>query len=114
MIKRVVRLYVLSIIIIVVLSLGYTLALHFTQNEGNITYFTLAFGIITAFVFSFGIGRIFKRKIFFYISAFFIVNTLILYLALMGFNDGMKGYSYLKIAIYYVVSLFSGILGAKK
>lgn len=114
MIKKILKLYLISLLILGILALIYTLFLNFSKNDANLSYVTIILGGLFFLIFNFMLIKIFKSKVFIYVTLFFIINYSVIILILISSGNEFTDINFLKITIYYVISLIGGILSVKK
>lgn len=113
MFKKILKLYLISISILILLALIYTIYLYLSKNEATIPYLTLIIGSMFHFFFSFLLMKIFNNKVFLYVSLFFIIN-MALFILLSLTSNNLSKTLYYKIPIFYLLALTGGIFGKKK
>lgn len=114
MAKKVLKLYLISFIILVLLGLIYTTILYFTQNDKLHSYITLILGGIFFIIFSLMLTKIYKHKLFFVVTLYFIINYSIIILSYFLANNTLEISIIFKAFIYYILSIITTIISKRK
>ena len=112
MIKKIARAYLISILILIILSISYSLFLYFTQNEKMISIITLIIGVIFFFILGLLGIKAFKKRLIFVAMGYFFV-TYRLFIIIFFLLGGDFTYKIIIKGIICLISTFVGCLLGK-
>lgn len=114
MVKKILKVYLISLIILVLFTFLYSIYLYFSQNLKYFNLITFLIGALFFITFSFLLGKIYNKKIFLIEILYFFINILVIYIVLKLTNYQAFKFDIVRSLIYLLLSIFMGFLSRKK
>lgn len=113
MIKKIARAYLISILILIILTIGYATFLYFTQNDKFINIITISIGVIFFFVLGILGIKAFNKKIILVTLGYFFI-TYSIFIIIFFLSGGSFSYKIFIKGSIYLISVFIGCFLGKK